>query len=1173
MSVRVTAQYIQYAASGGLLGLRVAAQNVEVAGSVDLDPDIRVAAQNVEVAGTVDFLNPVRLTAQTVEVVRANDHRGLTGVIGTIGSGLASETLQLGAGSSGPSFLEPENTGQVGSRNSLAGGHLVPGRSLTPGVLNETGEIGLVDSILNNTHILAFGANILSVGVSLLDADNTIVATDSAVVEFSISVSALTDIDIDGNWTQTLTSTIASLSAENTLAMGVASGNNQVVVDAETPISMTTTGATQITEITAENTLSLTDASVSSQVDTVASNTIAASQTADVLTPILTVDAESTVAFTQDVQTNFFVLDASNTLVLTQSETVGGPKSDSTENTLSMSTTSDFTFGAFGRVAENTLTITQEATKNLHDLFASNPDLFGDAPESGLIGFTDDWVQEARIPDTFEADASNTIVLTQDLPQPTGKRSVDALNTLAILDFADTQIKTREVVIDILLTQTATFERIIKASNTLTMTTTADKGFVFLSAENTITLDHFTRSNPKERFADDTIVLADAATSNIKSLFAGNILVVTQDINVTGPVRVLAENKISGITDDIFIPPIGPIIPGVPFGLTHEATFAIDPVRSPSSQISLGDAAQVTHIKADAVDLTANSNIGFVQVANLSIAEVAETVIDSLSVATNFNKNTTDAITLLGTLATSTIFSIDRAAILGENFLQLKQSVGYSLIRDTTDCDYTPFVGVSDADTEPPRVALPEPLLPALDPSIRFRLVYPAFDVGETVDTLDMRAPSLGNRERLEATRILRETTGGTLTVFADPIWPEVHSLQLQFEGLKTTQARGMLDFMERWLGQEIGLYDHEGRIWKGVITNPNEAVIQDGREKYSATLEIEATRVYQLNRTALNNLGVEDVAGQDEALAFSTISATQDADFEIVPGQFGASALVVLDESDYTRIPGAPASSAISLGHFATRNSLLSESASSPILLSNSTDYFEVGDFGTLIHNWDSRDLTEGNGDPISAWVDNIGGISLENSGSARPTLSTNILNGEQVVAFRHDVATQRLLSVTELPVFDDTNKTGTVFVVLAVREVMAGGNNLILGTNPGSPDATAFYMGGSTATERPVAYKSPEGLVAVETPQAVLGNNTTQLMAWRRDNNDVLFRRNKVTQDGHTLSTNPTPLVETLYVGGLGSGNSADMDIAQILVYDDILSLADIKTIEGILTATWGV
>lgn len=1159
MSVRVTAQYIQYAASGGLLDLRVAAQNVEVAGSVDLDPSFRVAAQNVEVAGTVDFPNPVRLTAQTVEVVRANEHRGLTGVIGTISSGLASETLQLGAGSSGPSFLEPENTGQVGSRNSLAGGHLVPGRSLTPGVLNETGEIGIVDSILNNTHILAFGSTRLAVDQSSPLADNTISITDSSVVEFSISVSALTDIDIDGTWTQTLTTNITTPLAENTLAMGTSSGSGQITKSAETTISMATTGKTQVQEIVAENTLSLTDNAKSSQVDLSASNTISVSQTADVLTPILTVGAETIIPeFTQDVQTNFFVLDASNTLTLTQSETVGGPKSASAENTLSMSTTSDFTFGAFGRVADNTLAITQTATKNLHNLFADDSIVL---------------TQSTRLADTFEADAQNAIVLSQELPQPTGKRSVDVVNTLALLDFADTQIKSREVVIDILLTQVATFERIITAQNTLTMVTTADKGFVFLSAENTITLDHFTRSSPKERFAEDTIVLTDVVTSNIKSLFADNTLVVSQDINVTGPVRVSAENKISGITDDIFIPPIGPIIPGVPFGLTQEATLVVDTVRNPVTQISLGDAAQVTHIRADAVDLTALSSIGFLQVANIGFSEVAETVIDSLSVTASFNKNTTDAVTLLGTLATSTIFSIDRAAILGQNSLDLKQSVGYSLIRDTTECDYTPFVGVSDADTEPPRVTLPEPLLPALDPSIRFRLVYPAFDAGETVDTLDLRAPSLGNRERLQSTRIFRETTGGTLTVFADPIWPEVHSLQIQFQGLKTTQARGILDFMERWLGQEIGLYDHEGRIWKGVITNPSEAVIQDGRESYSATLEIEATRVHQLNRTALNNLGVKDVAGQNEALAFNTITATQDADFEIVPGQFAASALVVLDESDYTKIPGAPASSAISLGHFATRNSFLYESASSPISLSTVTDHFEVGDFGTLIHNWDARDLTEGDGDPISSWVDNIGSVRLENSGSSRPTLGTAILNGEQIVAFRHGGTIQRLLSVTQLPVFDDTNKTGTMFVVLAVREVMSGGNNLILGTNPGSPDASAFFMGGSTATERPVAYKSPEGLVAVETPQSVLSNNTTQLMVWRRDNNDVLFRRNKVAQDGHTLLTNPTPLVETLYVGGLGSGNSADMDIAQILIYDDILSLADIKTIEGILTATWGV
>ena len=48
-----------------------------------------------------------------------------------------------------------------------------------------------------------------------------------------------------------------------------------------------------------------------------------------------------------------------------------------------------------------------------------------------------------------------------------------------------------------------------------------------------------------------------------------------------------------------------------------------------------------------------------------------------------------------------------------------------------------------------------------------------------------------------------------------------------------------LLTFYETYLGDEIGLLDWEHRYWKGVITQP-DAVIQDGRDSYSASFEFE---------------------------------------------------------------------------------------------------------------------------------------------------------------------------------------------------------------------------------------------------------------------------------------------------------------------------------------------
>ena len=69
--------------------------------------------------------------------------------------------------------------------------------------------------------------------------------------------------------------------------------------------------------------------------------------------------------------------------------------------------------------------------------------------------------------------------------------------------------------------------------------------------------------------------------------------------------------------------------------------------------------------------------------------------------------------------------------------------------------------------------------------ALPFRLFYPA--VGTVTDSVTLRAPNLGNKDRLSFNRILRETRGGTLVVFADPIWPKIQTLVLTFSGLPTS--------------------------------------------------------------------------------------------------------------------------------------------------------------------------------------------------------------------------------------------------------------------------------------------------------------------------------------------------------------------------------------------------
>ena len=69
--------------------------------------------------------------------------------------------------------------------------------------------------------------------------------------------------------------------------------------------------------------------------------------------------------------------------------------------------------------------------------------------------------------------------------------------------------------------------------------------------------------------------------------------------------------------------------------------------------------------------------------------------------------------------------------------------------------------------------------------AVRFELV----SLTDPTDNVVLRAPDFGNKDRLGFNRVLRETRGGTLIVFADPEWPKTQTLALNFSGLTQAEA------------------------------------------------------------------------------------------------------------------------------------------------------------------------------------------------------------------------------------------------------------------------------------------------------------------------------------------------------------------------------------------------
>jgi hypothetical protein len=155
---------------------------------------------------------------------------------------------------------------------------------------------------------------------------------------------------------------------------------------------------------------------------------------------------------------------------------------------------------------------------------------------------------------------------------------------------------------------------------------------------------------------------------------------------------------------------------------------------------------------------------------------------------------------------------------------------------------YNPFIGKgTKGNPAPPPITLVQNLKPG-----EFSLCYPPAPFAPA-DIVVLRKPEFGNKDRLHFDRISRETRGGTLIVFADPMWPKTQTLVLTFAALRPDQAFNLQRFMETYLGLEIGLMDWEGRQWTGVIVKPNDPVVQDSKYSFTASFEFEGQLVSEL--------------------------------------------------------------------------------------------------------------------------------------------------------------------------------------------------------------------------------------------------------------------------------------------------------------------------------------
>ncbi len=139
--------------------------------------------------------------------------------------------------------------------------------------------------------------------------------------------------------------------------------------------------------------------------------------------------------------------------------------------------------------------------------------------------------------------------------------------------------------------------------------------------------------------------------------------------------------------------------------------------------------------------------------------------------------------------------------------------------------NYTPFEGGESS--------MPEPRL-------QFRSTFTLETLSGTHTILVLRNPETDDRDRLSFQRINRETRGGELSVYTDPIWGKVNTLLFTIVALKRDKIDALQTFLLDTLGQEIKLSDWTGSQWRGVVTTPNETATEDGEGYWTFTFEFE---------------------------------------------------------------------------------------------------------------------------------------------------------------------------------------------------------------------------------------------------------------------------------------------------------------------------------------------
>ena len=213
----------------------------------------------------------------------------------------------------------------------------------------------------------------------------------------------------------------------------------------------------------------------------------------------------------------------------------------------------------------------------------------------------------------------------------------------------------------------------------------------------------------------------------------------------------------------------------------------------------------------------------------------------------------------------------------------------------------------------------------------------------------------------------------------------------------------------------------------------------------------------------------------------------------------------------------------------------------------------FDPSEIPGIVIRSDANSLTDADGTVLSTWTNSGSGGTVTCTG----TVNKNILNGRTVVTFNTTQIWQPIpLSVTAYTMFFVGRQTGGVNG--RILEDLSNGHNQIFGYWAGYKKS--FYLLNDSGT-------------AGDPPYLVMDGSDTQwdLMSHTKTGSpgDYTFNWNGTSLYTGTSAAS-TPLV---YLDINATSEPSDCQVAEIILYDSVLSPSDVAKVEGYLAWKWGL